>query len=99
VVRVAAAKRKLNRAVAKSTRLALNARELFAVVDDQVVAGVLAKGHEEIEASSTQRAHDCEGRTVADDLRVFHLERMRASSDERVQNRQHQGGYDMAAPE
>jgi len=94
MVQVAAAGREGDSAIDQSSGLALHSPEGFAVLNDQVAAGVLAERGVDAIAVRAKSEHDGERRAVADVLRVLHLERVPMSSDKRVQNRQQRQRYD-----
>jgi len=61
--------------------LALNAKQLFAVIEDEVVARVLAERRRDLIAGFVQREHDCKRRVVANILWVLHEAMLRCCSD------------------
>jgi hypothetical protein len=77
VVAIRAASRKPDCAEPQAACLALNASELFAIVDDQVVARVLPERFGNDKAHRAQYQHDRECGLVADVLRVFHRRQYR----------------------
>jgi hypothetical protein len=61
--------------------LALDAADSAAIVDDEVVAGVLAEGHENAVTGVSERDDDRQRRAVADILRMLHVVGIANTSD------------------
>jgi len=80
MVSVATTDCKPDRALSKSPSLALHTCESIAIVDDEVVAHVLAEWDEYPEARLTQSENDRERCSVADVLGVIHSLRLPSAS-------------------
>jgi len=72
MVRVCAADAKPHGALSESPSLALDASEIFAVIDDEVGARVLPERHEDRVAGSTQRQDHGERCVISDVLWMLH---------------------------
>jgi hypothetical protein len=72
MVRVGAARRESHGTLAEPSRLALDAEQTDAVVNDQVRAGVLTEWKEHPVARTVQREHHRQSGLIADGLRVSH---------------------------
>jgi len=84
VVAVEAAGVESNRPIAKPTCLALNARELAAVVDDEVVSGVLTEWDGDRIPRVVEREHRRQCRAITDGLWMLHESRMSVASDDNI---------------
>jgi hypothetical protein len=81
VVTVCARHGEQDRALAKPSCLALDASESTAIIDDEVVACVLAERDKERITRCLQSEHRRERRPVADLLRMFHTSSLVVISD------------------
>jgi hypothetical protein len=78
----------------------LHSRETVAVIDHEVVSGVFAERQENRVSGGRQTQHHCEGRPVADYLRVLHTYRIGVVSDGNERSRHELASrYDEGPPE
>jgi hypothetical protein len=81
MVSVATARAETNGALTQPTRLALHAGQPLTIVDDEVVASVLAERDQDGVAGRAQRQHHRQGAPVADVFGMIHVYSMDNASD------------------
>src|SRR5262249_20140423 len=81
VMRVAAVHLEHDPTLTDPTGLALHLREALSVVDHEVVTGVLAEWDEEVVSARAEREHDRQRGSIADELRVLHVDSVPVPSD------------------
>jgi hypothetical protein len=80
VMAVRTAGRKANSSSAQPSGLALDASQLDTIIDNQVTARVLSERQEHCVARVMEHEHHCEGRSIADGLRM-HARIVAAAAD------------------
>jgi hypothetical protein len=78
---IRAACREANGSLAEPPRLALDAEQTDPVVNDQVRTSVLPERQKHAVACIVEREHDCQGRSIADSLRVSHQQIVAQAAD------------------